>query len=196
MDENICKASGFKDTVLWCQGRACSRDKALYYFCRNNIPFKHLWFIEEDVFIPTIHTIENINKKYPFADLLCKSNGIVYERRTDWHWPIVNEKIKNMAPPYSSSLVCAIRVSKKMLNVINFYVKKYKTLFLDEALFPTLAVKARLKIRNPPEFSNIHYNHRWRKHDLNSTNLFHPIKNIYKQYAFRRYIHRQLLKPL
>jgi len=135
MNKNICKAAGFKNTVLWCQKRACSRDKALYYFCTNNIPFKHLWFIEEDVFIPTIHTIENINKKYPTGDLLCKSNEIVHERRTDWNWPIVNKKIRNMAPPYSTSLVCAIRVSKKMLNVINFYVKKYKTLFLDEAFF-------------------------------------------------------------
>jgi hypothetical protein len=153
-----------------------------------------LWFIEEDVFIPTKHVIDNINNKYPTGDLLCKSNDIVYERKTDWHWELIHKQIKSLPPPYSHSLICAIRVSQKMLHVINHYVSKYKTLFLDEALFTTLALKARLSIVNPSEFSTIDFEHNWKMKDLNKDCLFHPIKNMHQQYAFRKYVRLHLLK--
>ena len=43
-NEECCNA-GFKNTVLYFQNTACSRDKALYYFCTNNIDYKYIWFI-------------------------------------------------------------------------------------------------------------------------------------------------------
>jgi len=59
-----------------------------------------------------------------------------------------------------------------------------------------MALKARLEIVNPFELSTIEYQYDWKKRHLNSNNsnnLFHPVKDIYKQYRFRRYIRKNLL---
>ena len=55
---------GYKNTILWLEGKAGSRDKALYYFNRHHINYDNIWFIEEDVFIPTVDTIKDIDNKY------------------------------------------------------------------------------------------------------------------------------------
>ena len=41
---------GFHSSVLYFQGRACSRDKALYYFSIENPYYDNVWMIEDDVF--------------------------------------------------------------------------------------------------------------------------------------------------
>ena len=185
LDNKICELAGFKSCVLTLRNRACSRDKALYYFCKNNINYNHLWLIEEDVFIPNIYTIENINNKYLTGDLLTRSNDIIYQRQTNWHWGKINNTI-NINPPYSSSMICACRVSKKMMNCINDYATKYGTLFLDEALFNTLAVQSNLNIITPIELSTIEWRKDWKKNDINPYYLYHPIKDIKVQYAYRK----------
>ena len=45
----VCEKAGFRNSVLWLN-RACSRDKALYYFCKNKISYDNIWLLEEDVF--------------------------------------------------------------------------------------------------------------------------------------------------
>ena len=65
-----------KILILKSEG-ATSREKALYYFCTHDIDFDHIWFIEDDVFIPNITTIDYLDNKYPHGDLLCASNSVV-----------------------------------------------------------------------------------------------------------------------
>jgi len=68
---------GFKNSVRYAPDRACSRDKALYYFSIiEKDKYDYVWMIEEDVFIPTVETIYNIDMKYDDYDLLCESNSI------------------------------------------------------------------------------------------------------------------------
>ena len=184
LDETICKNSGYYGTVGFLRDRSCSRDKALYYFCKNNIDYDYIWFIEEDVFIPSINTIEDIDNKYPSGDLLVASNNIIYTQRTNWHWKLINTQIC-IPPPYSSSMICAIRCSKKMLECIDNYVNKYNRLFHNEALFNTLALQNNLNIVTPDELSTIVYRKNWRKQDIKKCNLYHPIKDIEKQYYYR-----------
>ena len=45
-------------------------------FTQNYMSYNHIWFIEEDVFIPTLDTIKNIDLKYPDNDLLVKSRNM------------------------------------------------------------------------------------------------------------------------
>ena len=85
-DNKICKSDGYWGTVLWFMHRACSRDKALNYFCNNNIDYKYIWFIEQDVFIPHPRSIDNLNTKYPDSDLLSTSNKIYNRKPHGWHW--------------------------------------------------------------------------------------------------------------
>jgi hypothetical protein len=185
LDKNICEKAGFKSTVLWFNNIACSRDKALYYFCKNNIEYDNIWFIEEDVFIPTIHTVENIDNKYPHGDLLSCSNMVINKKETYWHWNHINNQIK-LPPPYASSMICAIRCSRRLLENINNYAIKYNNLFMDEALFNTIALQNNLNIITIEELATIHYRRNWTKHEINSSNLYHPIKSISTQYEYRK----------
>ena len=159
----------------------------MYYFCKNNIKYENVWFIEEDVFIPSINTIENIDKKYANGDLLVASNNIIYEKSSDWHWNYINAQI-SLNPPYANSMICAVRCSKKMLECINNYAEKYKNLFMDEALFNTIAIQNNLNVIIAKELSTIVYQRNWAKHEINQDNLYHPIKNIIKQYEYRAYL--------
>ena len=184
LDNIICEKAGFKSSVLYFNNRAVSRDKALYYFCKINVNYEYIWFIEEDVFIPSIHTIENLNKKYIKGDLLTVINDIVHSKRTHWHWSQVHEQIK-IPLPYAISMICACRVSNKLMKCINNYADKHKNLFVDEVLFNTLALKANLEVITPNELSTITYQKKWQISDIKIENLYHPMKDINQHYLFR-----------
>jgi hypothetical protein len=188
IDNKICENAGFKNTVLKFRDRACSRDKALYYFSKNNIEYDFIWFIEEDVFIPNFTVIKNIDNKYKSGDLLCSSNDIIYEKQTDWLWKYVNQDIK-LILPYSHSMICAIRITKNLLKCISEYAKTYKTLFLDEALFTTLSIHNKLEIINPEELSTIAWRKDWLIGDIEEDKLYHPMKNMKLQNNYREYLY-------
>ena len=185
VDNNECESNGFHSCILWLNNKCCSRDKALYYFTKNSIDYNYIWFIEEDVFIPNINTIKNIDDKYKTGDLLVSSHKVIYEKQTNWHWHYINKQI-NIDLPYASSMICAIRCSKSMLNSIKNYAKKHNRLFMDEALFNTLAIHNNLEICCIPELSTIVWRKDWMLSDIVVSNLYHPIKNIDEQYNFRK----------
>ena len=185
-----CEQAGFKDTVSYFPDKACSRDKALYYFAHQkhgkDIKYDQIWFLEEDVFIPTEATIDRIDKKYPTSDLLTKSHNIFeYRQHNYWNWNRVNRQIK-VDPPYSISMVCAIRCSPRLLQYIRHYAEQFKRLFFCEVLFNTIALKAKLKVVCPPELSTIEYRHEWSRKDIQNINLYHPVKQITKHYELRQ----------
>jgi hypothetical protein len=121
IDNQECIDAGFKSTVLYFQNQACSRDKALYYFSKNNIDYKYIWFIEEDVFLPTSDVINNLDDKYHDADLLCRSN-IINSSKNDWQlWYTVNNKY---VLPWYCSMVCCCRISNQLLEEIGKYVEE------------------------------------------------------------------------
>lgn len=185
IDTNECKNNGFKSTVLWLDNNACSRDKALYYFTKESIDYNYIWFVEEDVFIPNVYTIENIDKKYESYDLLVQGHYIINKKETDWHWNHINNQIK-INPPYACSMISAVRCSKALLNSIKEYAKVHNNLFMDEALFNTLAIHNNLRVLCIPELSSICYHKTWDFSEIVDTNLYHPIKNIDVQYSYRK----------
>jgi hypothetical protein len=184
INNSICEEAGYKSSVLWLDNKACSRDKSLYYFNNNNINYDYIWFLEEDVFIPSVNTIEVIDNKYNTGDLLVSEHNIINNRRNDWHWKRINRQIK-INPPYASSMICAIRCSKKLLKCIDEYVKKYNNLFMDEALFNTISLKNKLIVNPIIELSSIVWRRDWKQEDINSSYLYHPIKCIMTQYKYR-----------
>ena len=95
-------------------------------------------------------------------------------------------KQTNLSPPYANSMISAIRCSKTIINCIKTYVKEHNNLFLDEALFNTLALHNNLTITCCPELSSIEYRKDWEISDILSTNLYHPIKSINTQYNYRK----------
>ena len=58
-----------------------------YFYKNDDINYDYIWFIEEDVFIPNINTIQNINNKYESGDLLSAKNDKSYKYNMKrWHW--------------------------------------------------------------------------------------------------------------
>ena len=83
-------------------------------------------------------------------------------------------------------MICAIRCSKKLMKCIDDYAKKYNNLFMDEALFNTLALYNNLNVNCIPELKNIVWRHPWKFKDINVNNLYHPVKDINKQIKWRK----------
>jgi len=187
-DENDCMNHFFFGSVCYAGDRACSRDKALYYFCKINTEYDYVWFLEEDVFIPNNKTIQNIDKKYDDADLLSNENAIkLSENDINCHyWQHWYRNENKIAYPWAHSMICAIRVSKKLLNCIEYFVKNNKCLLFDELLFNTIALQNNLTIENPIELSNIVFSFNDIIPDnINPDFLYHPIKNLSKQNDMR-----------
>lgn len=158
-----------------------SWDIAMYRFTRSEMQiFDYVWFVEEDVFIPSIDTISGIDKKYPTEDLLTQAN-FRNDTNKDWHyWKKISKK--HYEKPWFSSMVCACRVSRKFLSLLRKFVKREKTLIFCEIIFTTLAYHEKLSIANPIELSSIVYRHDWTTPEeiakLSLNNLYHPMKDL------------------
>jgi len=195
LDENEVKEAGYFNSNNNMRQRVSSRDKAFYYFNRvNHTDYKHIWFIEEDVFIPTTKTISNLDKKYPYGDYMSNSYFIVDNDINNLdNFNSINKEfpvVKHVKGPYQEKwaftdfnldkyfgfpwlkgMTCAIRVSKIFLKHIDIFAIKHKTLIIDEVLYLTLAVHNNLSIINPIELLPIVY-----RCNFNSS----PIYGIYR----------------
>lgn len=158
-------------------------DKAIYHFCEIDTSYDYVFFIEDDIFIPTIESISYINNKYQ-DDLLCKGNiGFKEDDNEDiskWHWKHLKGTLQL---PWYASMVCGIRVSKRLLQEIKKVINKVQNIPFIEGLFNTIAVHNGFSINTIDEFKQICYS----KTDadyikyidyLQKGNWIHPIKNI------------------
>ena len=183
VENKKCSTCGYVDTSFTLKKLISGWDKALYYFGIENKIHDHIWFMEDDVFFYNALTLEAIDCQYTDGDLLsnCYEENVNGDRNT-WHWRMIN--IRQYPPPYYNSMVCVVRISRKMMNCINNYASSYKTLFFLEALFPTIAIKNNLKYICPVEFRNIHYRE-FNRENINGIDLYHPVKDLNHHILFR-----------
>ena len=136
-----------------------------------------MWFIEDDVFINSVKNIIELDKKNTNTDLIVKANNINIDgKSSDWnHWVQVNNTLEL---PWSMSMVCICRLSRKLLKKINDFTKIHKKLNFIEFLFNTLAIHNNLTISNPIEFEPIVFRKDWDINNINVNYLYHPIKDI------------------
>jgi hypothetical protein len=183
VEDAKCKLNGFIDTNFTLNKLISGWDKALYYFGVENTNYDFIWFMEDDVFFNSEDTVKRIDNQYIDDDLL--SNSYTENKNGDkktWLWNKINIQY---TPPYYNGMMCAVRFSKKMMQCINNYACKNKTLCFLEALFPTIAIKNNLKYNNPSEFNSIYYRKEFGKQDININNLYHPVKDVNKHICFR-----------
>ena len=182
IDAKLSEKYGFKGSVLYFLDRACARDKALYYFSYLNIEYEWLWFIEEDVFIPTLDTIYKIDKQYDKnVDLLCNKHMIDNKEFALWKTIPLNIPL-----PWANCMICAVRISNNLLQKIKEFANQYSFLILDEVLFPTVAIHNNMNIINPPELSGIVYRENWVYKKIKTDGLYHPIKSLLIQNLLRK----------
>jgi len=164
-----------------------TRDKALYFFCEENNLYKNVWMIEDDVFIPSSKTLNNIDSLYPDADLLCSKLHTVNK---EWFWHM-NAKEEFPECPIFRSMVCALRCSAKMLMEIKKSANEKKYLEMDELLFANIAKKKNLNISSAKELDHlVFYEHdlpfSWSEvSKIKQTHLYHPCKGYKKQSSIR-----------
>ena len=203
LDENEVKEAGYFNSNNNMRQQVSSRDKAFYYFNRvNHTDYKHIWFIEEDVFIPTTKTISNLDKKYPYGDYMSNSYFIVdndinnldnfnsiykefpfvkhIEGPYQEKWAFTDFNLdKYFGFPWLKGMTCAIRVSKIFLKHIDIFAIKHKTLIIDEVLYLTLAVHNNLSIINPIELLPIVY-----RCDFNSSPIYGINRDTITNYLY------------
>lgn len=161
-------------------------DKFLYHFCEN-VNYDFVWVFEDDVFIPSVETIEELDEKYNSFDLVTPNNFYKGDFVMDWHWPNIIDKIQ---APYFYSMVCGMGISRKCLAEVKKYAHANNSLFYHEVMFNTLAMQARLKVAAAFELRSIVWQGKWGIDEflLLPNNVFHPIKDLDSHPILRKQI--------
>jgi hypothetical protein len=187
IDSSKCELNGFiylNYSESECSKKIIAWEKALYYFSVENNLYNNVWLLEDDVFFHDENTLINIDNKFPLDDLLSNHFHENSCEKIDYWYHWGRFKIEFPLPHYRG-MMCAVRLSKNLINKIKEYAKQYNTLFFLEALFPTITIKNNLKFNNPEELKEIKWNCGFEKKDIIKTNLYHPVKNLENHIIFR-----------
>lgn len=183
IENSKCKSSGYINTS-YITREIMGWDKALYYFSIENKQYDFVWFLEDDVFFNNENTILKIDEQFNEDDLLsnqCSENS--YEKRDEWyHWGRFHV---DYPLPWYRGMMCAVRLSKKILNCIDEYANQHGTLFYLEALFPTICMKNNLLHSCPKEMEEIHWAKNFEKENIMNTHIYHPVKDLQNHLLFR-----------
>jgi hypothetical protein len=182
INDQLCFQKGYHHMTYSITKTPVSWDKAIYYFSEINDSYDFFWFIEDDVFIPNPLLIYNIDQTYSDFHLLSKSitPSFTYDD-PKWQW---HTGKGNIDLPLFSSLMCANRMSQKLLHIIRDYARKNNKLFFLEIMIPTLCLQNKLPNKIIPEFSKIEYRKVWKYEHIQSHFLYHPIKDFTTQQLF------------
>jgi hypothetical protein len=188
----LCNNAGYKNTNLIGIRKLISGwDKALYFFTYLNTIYNNIWFVEDDVFFYDENTILNIDYKYNNYDILCNSKFTPEHYLNKWLWAHIKIQLPK---PYFNGMMCACRMSQKMLECIKTYATTNKTLFFLEALFPTIAQKNNLLCHAPEELNTVTYKDVVEVNNFQLNNIYHPVKNTNIHPLIRKVIHNKIAK--
>ena len=193
IDNSAMRSDGFwgLNQVGWINKDITAWEKALYYFCKINVEPDFVWFIEDDVFIPHIDLISEINAAHPDADLLCKQHFSKNETPSWPGWRMSQHTL--IEGPHYQSMCCAVRLSRRMLTAISEFAEKKGRLIFLEFFFNTLADQKGFKIECPRALKFLHFEEQRNHFTFNSSYMYHYIKN-YKLHPLIRKV-MSLRKP-
>jgi hypothetical protein len=169
-------------------------EKALYHFSCVDRSYSHVWFIEDDVFIPSPGVLPSIDASHPAADLLCSQNklNLTGEVQSWSWWRSVPDRILPL--PWASSMVCVTRLSRALLDEVGTFVirtrqpmrearqqarlagKPRPYLFI-EYLFNTLALHRDMKVECPDPLATVVWRSQWAPGDFEDGRIYHPVKD-------------------
>lgn len=139
----------FKECTAW--------DKALYHFCEVDTSYDFLWFVEDDVLIPTVGSIQRLTDKYSHTcdlavhDNYCQATGDL----NTWHWGRIHQNGYVFDLPWYKSMVCAVGVSSKLLALVKLTVARLGYIPFIECTLNTLAMHKCLTVQVAPELKHI-----------------------------------------
>ena len=172
--DDECRTTGYNNSNPAISKRPSAWDKVILYFCEYNTEPDHVWFIEEDVFVPRADIFKELDHRYPTTDLVTKQHVKDSEDPSFEFWYDGEGKMER---PFYRSLVCSTRVSRRLFQKVKELHDDKRTLCFIEIIFSTLAVKNNFTIEQPPELQSIIFRHTWTEDTVNANALFHPIKD-------------------
>jgi len=186
-DEMSVREAGFVNINFIMRKDITAWERGLYHFAVTvQGKYDHVWFFEDDVFIPTASAIYNLDLKYPESDLLSNTCWRTQKvRQQDWHWSNIDIPFP---PPYWTGMMCIVRMSQRFLSLLRDYGMREKTFFFLEAMFPTLVKRSSLVHHCPREFASVVYRKTYHYTDIRPECLYHPIKNLNDQAFYRQYL--------
>ena len=160
--------------------------KALDYF--SDLQTDNIWFIEYDVYIPSVDILLNLNQNK--EDLLVKDHIAYTGKKGEWsHWKDFKKlNIDDFDNKWFHSMTCICRLSKQMLQLIHDFATSHNTLFFHEILFNTIANHYNLSIKCCDEFKYVKYLGNSKKISFTSSDvykngnqyIYHPVKDLDK----------------
>jgi hypothetical protein len=191
VEDSVCRNAGYTKSSVTMKKPECAWDKALYFSSCEFMNFTHVWFLEEDVFFYSDQTLMDLDDQFPESDLICNQVTTKAEepKNHTWKWwGSVLEATGKENYTFYRGMMCACRVSQKVLHEIGEFVKRKKTLFFIEALFPTVTHYLKGTVTFPLELGNIVFQYHWNLTNIVSKrHLYHPVKNIQSHLDFRSY---------
>ena len=197
-------------------GMPSAWDKAWYANTvdpRYAYKYDYVYWIEDDVFIPSIHTLVNLTQSVQNAhtppDLII-SEYLSDQSDPEWSWWDVYRAtslwpiLKLYDATYKSTL-CAFGMSRKYLHALHkFHTTVAKvTNIVNEFSIPSIAAYYGLVVYIPQQFNNTiifrntaTLDEQWHMNDIAHTNdsvmhLYHPVKDQVTQNKYRAELFRQ-----
>jgi len=211
IDRSECRRNGFSYFTALGNG-CCAWDKALYYFCCLDTAHDNVWFVEDDVFIPARGTFREIDSKYVSADVVSPEYNINARGELDgWYWwKSVPRKL--LPPPWAHSMVCAIRLSRPLLNSLAAFVAnnrgflrrsdtinsigrrllgsrfRLRNHLYVEYIFHTLALHNQMNIQMARELRGITWRREWKQSEMDMNTIYHPVKDMKLHAVYRQHL--------
>jgi len=182
--DEVCGQTGYINSASTIPKKPSAWDKALYYFCVKNMA-PHVWFVEEDVFIPRANIFDEMNGRYPKTDFVTKQHVSETEDPGFFWWFDAEGKMER---PYYRSLVCAARISRRLFGEVAAIANAKKTVCFVETLFSTIVEQKGLTKELAPELQSVIFRHDWTKENVHMNGLFHPVKKVEDHIALKAHL--------
>jgi hypothetical protein len=164
-----------------------SWDKGLLYFCVLNQNYSFVWFIEYDVFIPSVQAFRSIHQLYSNnTDLIVPRSELNLLGNTSyWHWSRVPG---TLVPPWSRSMTNIVGLSRRLLTAIAEDIQWRGEILLHEYLFHTLAIALNMTMVLPFELKTLDYRKKytWEQIRQKPNNFWHPVKDPNIRHTWRQ----------
>jgi hypothetical protein len=177
-----CVKTGYINSNTAILKRPSAWDKAIYYFCVKDRSPEHIWFIEEDVFVPRPALFKELDQRYPATDFIMKQHVKDTDDPSFEFWSNGDGKMER---PFYRSLVCTTRISRRLLDRVKDLHDQHNTLVFIEIVFSTLAQKHGYSMEMPHELQSIIFRHTWTEDTVNKDQFFHPVKDTALHDSYR-----------
>ena len=188
-NDTVCTQSGFFKSNQVIPKPGCRAwDKALYFFTNVARDYSFVWFVEWDVFIPSVQAFISLHELYsPSNDLVTADNEYNVDGSIGgWgHWYLA---LDTLPLPWAKSMVCAMGCSRRLLSAVEEYARWHGHIVYIELIFHTLALQhPEMKVVTPAELSTVVYrtNYAWEHITARPFNIWHPVKDVQRQAVWR-----------